>query len=137
MPGPQPGRDEHQNTRLRRRAGQCGALVATAGQACDCPQALGLLEGLDKRLVIADTCYDNNANRAYYAGKGIAIFIPRRPNRLEPVPIDEKYYRNRNKMERFFGRMKQCRRLAIRYDKTVVSFLALWYVAAALDWFRR
>jgi hypothetical protein len=26
--------------------------------------------------------------------------------------------------------------LATRYEKTVVSFLALWHVAAALDWLR-
>ena len=116
--------------------GNAVRLVATAGQAGDCPQALGLLAGLDTRMVIADTSYDSDANRAYCAEKGIAVVIPNRPNRLEPVPLDEEYYRDRNKIERFFGRMKQCRRLATRYEKTVVSFLAFWYIAAALDWLR-
>ncbi|MGI4968918.1 MAG: hypothetical protein ACRYGH_14830 [Janthinobacterium lividum] len=32
--------------------------------------------------------------------------------------------------------MKQYRRLATRYEKTAVSFLALWHIAAALDWLR-
>ena len=116
--------------------GNAVRLVATAGQAGDCPQALGLLAGLDTRMVVADTSYDSDANRAYCVEKGIAVVIPNRSNRLEPVPFDEEYYRDRNKIERFFGRMKQSRRLATRYDKTVVSFLAFWYVAAALDWLR-
>jgi transposase len=111
-------------------------LVATAGQASDCPQARALLEGLDTRMVIADTSYDSDANRAYCTEKGIAVVIPNRPNRLEPIPLDKESYRDRNKIERFFGRMKRYRRLATRYDKTVVSFLAFWYIAAALDWLR-
>ena len=116
--------------------GNAVRLMATVGQAGDCPQALGSLEGLDTRLVIADTSYSSDANRTYCAGKGIAVVIPRHPSRLEPVKLDEEYYRNQNKMERFSGRLKQCRRLATRYDKTVVSLLAFWQVAAALDWLR-
>lgn len=38
--------------------------------------------------------------------------------------MDEKVCQDRNKIERFFGRLKQYCRLATRYDKTVVSFLA-------------
>jgi transposase len=50
--------------------------------------------------------------------------------------MDEETYRDRNKIERFFGRLKQYRRLATRYEKTVMSFLAFWHVTAALDWLR-
>ena len=116
--------------------GNAVRLVATAGQAGDCPRALPLLAGLDTPMVIADTSYDSDANRAYCAEKGIVVVIPNRPNRLELVPLFEVYYRDRNKVERFFGRMKQYRRLATRYDKTVVFFLAFWHIAAALDWLR-
>ncbi len=111
-------------------------LVATAGQAGDCPQALTLLAELEPEMVIADTSYDSNKNRAYCAQKGIEVVIPSRPNRTQALPLDEEMYRDRNKVERFFGRMKQNRRLATRYDKTVVSFLAFWHIAAALDWLR-
>ena len=116
--------------------GNAVRLVATAGQAGDCPQARGLLSGLDTRMVIADTSYDSDANRAHCAEKGIAVVIPNRPNRTEPLPLDEAYYRDRNKIERFFGRVKQYRRLATRWDKTIVSFRAFWHIAAALDWLR-
>ena len=111
--------------------GNAVRLVATAGQVGDYPQVLALLAGLDTRMGIADTSYGSDVNRAYCAEKGIAVVIPNRPNRpnrsnrTEPLPLDEEYYRDRNKIERFFGRMKHYRRLATRYDKTVVSFLAL------------
>ena len=111
-------------------------LLVTAGQAGDCPQTLPLLAGLDPKQVIADGAYDSDENRAYCAQHHIEVVIPSRPNRTEPFPLDEEMYRDRNKVERFFGRLKQYRRLATRYEKTVVSFLAFWHVAAALDWLR-
>ena len=51
------------------------------------------------------------------------------PNRTELAPLDEEQYQNRNKIERFFNRVKRHRRLAIRYEKTVVLFLALYHIA--------
>ena len=116
--------------------GNAVRLVATAGQAGDCPQARALLAGLDTPMVVTDTSYDSEAHRAYCAEKGIAVVIPNRPNRTEPIPLDEAYCRDRSKVERLFGRMKQYQRLVTRYDKTVVSFLAFWHIAAALDWLR-
>ena len=62
--------------------------------------------------------------------------IPSHPNRLKPTEMDAETCRDRNKIERFFGRLKQYRRLATRYEKTVVSFFAFWHAAAALDWLR-
>lgn len=56
-------------------------LVATAGQAGDCPQALALLADLEPGMVIADTSYDSDKNRAYCAEKGIEVVIPSHPNR--------------------------------------------------------
>ncbi len=50
--------------------------------------------------------------------------------------MDEKTYRDRNKIERFFGRLQQYRRLATGYEKAVVSFLAFWHIGAAPDWLR-
>ncbi len=95
-----------------------------------------MLQDLAPGRVIADTSYDSDENRAYCAEKGIDVVIPNRPNRIAPAAFDEEQYGDRNKIERFFNRMKRHRRLATRYDKTVVSFLAFWYIAAALDWLR-
>lgn len=87
-------------------------------------------------MVIADTSYDSDENRAYCAERQIKVVIPSRPNRTEPIDLDEEWYEDRNKIERYFNRMKQYRRLATRYEKTVVSFLGFWYIASALDWLR-
>ena len=116
--------------------GNAVRLIATGGQAGDCPQALHLLKGLQPGKVLADTAYDSDENRAYCAQNGIEAVIPSRPNRLEPAPMDAQTYRDRNKIERFFGRLKQYRRLATRYEKTVVSFLAFWHIGAMIDWLR-
>ena len=88
-----------------------------------------LLEGLQPGKMLVETAYDSDANRAYCVEKGIETVIPSHPNRVEPAPMDEEIYRDRNKIERFFGRMKQYRRLATRYDKTAVSFLVFRYAA--------
>ena len=116
--------------------GNAVRLIATGGQAGDCPQALPLLKGLQPGKVLADTAYDSDENRAYCAQNGIEAVIPSRPNRLEPAPMDAQTYRDRNKIERFFGRLKQYRRLATRYEKTAVSFLAFWHIGAMIDWLR-
>ena len=111
-------------------------LLLTEGQAGDAPQTLPLLAELAPQMVIADTSYDSDANRAYCAQHNIVAVIPNRPNRVEPAPVDEEYYRDRNKIERFFGRLKKYRKLATRYDKTALSYLSFWHIAAALDWLR-
>ncbi|MBG8553730.1 transposase [Hymenobacter sp. BT594] len=38
--------------------------------------------------------------------------------------------------ERFFGRLKEARGFATRYDKSALSFLATAHLLAALDWIR-
>ena len=116
--------------------GNAVRLRATAGQAGDSPQALALLAGLQPGKVLADTAYDSDEIRAYCAEKAIEAVIPSHPGRLEALPMDAETYRDRNKVERFFGRLKQYRRLATRYDKTIVSFLAFWQLASAIDWLR-
>ena len=116
--------------------GNAVRLLATEGQAGDSPQALPLLADLEPGKVLADTAYDCDATRVYCAEKGIEAVIPSHPGRTEARPMDEETYRDRNKIERFFGRLKQYRRLATRYEKTVVSFLAFWHIGAMIDWLR-
>lgn len=116
--------------------GNAVRLLVTGGQAGDGPLALPLLAGLAPGKVLADTAYDSDETRAYCAQHYIEAIIPNRPNRLEPAELNAQTYRDCNKIERFFGRLKQYRLLAKRYEKTAVSFLALWHIAAALDWLR-
>ena len=111
-------------------------LLVSEGQAGDGPRFSALLADLRAKMVIADTSYDSDANRAYCVEHQMEAVIPNRPRRGKPAPLDTHYYEDRNKIERFFNRMKQHRRLATRYDKTALSFLSFWLIAAALDWLR-
>jgi len=86
--------------------------IATPGQAGDSPQALSLLADLAPDQVLADTAYDSDATGACCTEKGIKAVIPSHPGRTEARPMDEEAYRDRNKVERFFDRLKQYRRLA-------------------------
>ncbi len=113
--------------------GNAVRLIATAGQAGGSPQALPLLAGLKPGKVLADTAYDSDETWAYGVQHGIEAVIPSNPSRLEPVPMDEETHRNRNKIERFPGRIEQYRRLATRHEKTIGSFLAFRHIAAALN----
>ncbi len=53
-------------------------------------------------------------------------------NWLEQRAYDENLYADRNKVERFFNRLKHYRRLAPRYEKTVRNFLAFWQIACCV-----
>ena len=43
-------------------------------------------------------------------------------------------YRNRNAIERMFGRLKDFRRIATRYDRSATNFLAAVCIAAAVSY---
>ena len=108
----------------------------TPGQWADSPQALDLLEDLDSQAVIADKAYDTNAIVKGLTAQGIQVVIPPKSSRLDQRPYDENLYADRNKIERFFNRLKGYRRVATRYDKTASSFLAFIHLACTLIWLR-
>ena len=49
--------------------------------------------------------------------RGILPIIPPRSNRKAPVHPDYRRYKDRNRIERMSGKLKQRRRIATRYDK--------------------
>ena len=54
-----------------------------------------------------------------------------RPYLLQPY-----LYRARNLIERFFNKIKQCRRVATRYDKLAANYLAFIKLASIRIWLR-
>ncbi|MGG6896767.1 transposase, partial [Rhizobium sp. BR 315] len=65
---------------------------------------------------------------------GTRPIIPPRSTRKNPPPCDYRAYKDRNRIERMFNRMKQFRRIATRYDKTKTSYAAFLAIAAAKIW---
>lgn len=84
--------------------------------------------------MLADKGYDGDSSREALLLKGILPVIPPKSNRREPVSCNFKAYKDRNRIERMFNRLKQFRRIATRYDKTAKSFLGFLYLAAAKLW---
>ena len=89
--------------------------------------ALDTREGI--RQAAMDKAYDSNAIRAKLTAKGIAPVIPPKANRLESIVYDKAPYKQRNKVERLFNKLKQFRRVATRYEKLKATFLAFVILA--------
>jgi transposase len=86
------------------------------------------------RRLIADKAYDTNRLRELLSGRGIEAVIPSIRRRKPLIPHDAVAYRDRNLIERMFGRLKDFRRLATRYDKLARNFLATALLAAITIW---
>ncbi len=48
--------------------------------------------------------------------------VPGGSNQKEPAEVESEAYRERNRVEQFFAKMKQFRRAATRYEKLKVTF---------------
>jgi putative transposase len=104
----------------------------SGGQAGDAPYAASLLADCEAFAVIADKAYDADWFLDGLAHNGCEAVIPSKANRLESRAIDKNLYADRNKVERYFNRLKQYRRIATRYEKTASSFLAMVHLASAM-----
>ena len=75
--------------------------------------------------------YDADRIRERLALDGIEPVIPSLPTRCKKLPFDQERYRGRNRVERFFHKIKQFRRIATRYDKLHATFTAAVTLVAA------
>ena len=86
----------------------------------------------DADILIADKGYDSNRLRKALAERDIKPCIPGRANRKEPIAYDTEFYKNRNLIERMFGRLKDWRRIATRYDRCAHTFYSAICIAATV-----
>jgi transposase len=87
-------------------------------------------------MLLADRGYDADWIRAFVTKKGAWADVPPRCNRTEPICSSPHLYRARNLVERFFDKIKQCRRVATRYDKLAADYLAFIQLAFNKVWLR-
>ena len=115
--------------------GRPRALVPTPGNTGDVTVAPALITavGCFSRL-LADKAYDANWLRASIAERGAEAVIPCNPTRKTIIPYDAVAYRQRNLIERMFGRLKDFRRIATRYDKLGRNFFSAVLIAAIVIW---
>jgi len=114
--------------------GQPIRFILTGGQAGDAPQAIPLLIGVEATHVLADKGYDSNKILAFVRQRGAVAVIPPKSNRKNPQIYDREIYKQRNLIERAFNKLKHWRRIATRYDRRSLYFLAALHLAAAVTW---
>lgn len=84
-------------------------------------------------MLLADRGYDADWIRELAMKKGRGPTSPK-SNRSDPICFSPYLYRARNQVERFFNRIKQCRRVATRYDSLAGNYLAFVQLASIRLW---
>lgn len=86
------------------------------------------------RRLIADKAHDVDSLRKWLKARRIRAVILSTATRAVPYPLNRVAYRRRNLIERLFGRLKNWRRLATRYDRLARNYIAaLALVAVATE----
>ena len=112
------------------------AFALTPGNIADISMAIPILSGITppKRL-IADKAYDADRFRTWLKQHKIKAVIPSTASRRTPYPLDRIVYRRRNVIERMFGKLKNWRRIATRYDRHAQNYLSgLALAAIIVEW---
>ena len=84
--------------------------------------------------LLADKGYDANSLRKRLADSATEAVIPSTRSRKTPIPYDAEAYRERNRIERTFCRLKDRRRIATRYHKLAANFASAVAIAATIIW---
>lgn len=130
------------------------SIIVSPGQDGDNPQLLPLLDDIRverggpgrprKRpdAVIADKAYSHPSTRRALRERRIRFTSPEREDQKKRVhrgrspEFDADEYKQRNVVERCFGRLKQFRGLATRYAKRAAYFRSELLIASLVLWLR-
>jgi len=108
-------------------------MLLSEGQMSDYKGAALLLPSLPKASVLlADRGYDADWFRAALIKRGIAPCIPPKKNRKVRIEYDKTLYKQRYKVENMFGKLKDWRRIAMRYDRCAHTFFSAICIAATV-----
>jgi transposase len=134
------------DTDARGRPGHGGALVDPDQPGDRDREALGSRGGSSTKLhlrvegrgrprirpaaVAGDKGYSHLSLRRYLRRRGIRAVIPPKSDQPRQPSFDKAAYRQRNHVERMVNRLKGWRRVATRYEKGEVNYLAMVTIAA-------
>jgi transposase len=106
--------------------------LLTAGHVADCTQALPLRGERKAEAVLADKGYDADAIVQHIEAAEAVPVIPPKANRNTPRSYHQTLYKQRNRIERCFCKLKQFRRIATRFEKNKCNFHALVALACSM-----
>ena len=99
-------------------------LFLTAGQTSDYIGARALLPSISPAgALLADRGYDADWFRDALTERGVVPCIPSRKGRKVTITHDTILYRRQHRIKNMFGRLKEWRRVATRYDRCADIFL--------------
>jgi len=102
----------------------------TAGNVSDITVAQSLTSDVFGCHVVLDMGYDSDPFRDVLRSQNNTPVIPGRKNRKIKIEYDKLIYKLRSRVEQLFGKIKENRRLGLRYEKSDTVFLA--FIAAAI-----
>ena len=82
--------------------------------------------------LLADRGYDADWFREALQAKDIEPCIPPRKNRKRKIEYDAALYKQRHKVENMFGKLKDWRCIATRYDRCAHTFFSAICIAASV-----
>ena len=108
----------------------------TPGEASDSTQfetSLDIGPDIRPRIAVTDKGYDSDANRAAAIARGITPVIPRRENSKQRGRFfPKRLYKLRARIEQTIGKLKRFKRVAMRCEKTDISYSAIISFACGL-----
>lgn len=108
-------------------------MLLSEGQMSDYKGAALMMEALPPaKAMLADRGYDADWFRNALLARGITPCIPSKTNRKVPIPHDTVLYKQRHRIENMFGKLKDWRRVATRYDRCAHTFFSAIAIAAAV-----
>ncbi len=86
--------------------------------------------------VAGDKGYISPSIREWLKARTIKDVIPTRENQKKRPKLNKRLYRKRNVVERCIGWLKECRRVATRYEKLAVRYLAMVKLAIIREYLK-
>jgi transposase len=112
------------------------AFEISEGQRHDSRPAKELVTRTLSKCLLADKAYDSDAFRAALKQQDCVPVIPSNGSRAEKLPYDKDLYEARSEIECTFSLLKQARRFATRYEKTLRNYAAVVAIGCAMLWLR-
>jgi transposase len=104
--------------------------ILTGGNVSDYTPASDLISDIYECFIVGDKGYDSDKFRADIMANNNIPVIPGRDNRKTPIVYDKTIYKLREKIERLFGKIKENKRMAMRFEKSDSAFLSFFALAA-------
>ena len=108
-------------------------LLLTECQQSDHKGAATLLPDLPAATeMLGDKGYDSDAYRVALIERGITPCIPPRAKRKHPATYCKVLYKQRHNVENMFAKLKDWRRIAMRFDRCAHAFMSAIQIAAVV-----